>query len=58
MRMTVKTLWRALTLLGMATAALALAGLGLLFMARQALKPAPGEWATSMHDGGSLSRGF
>jgi hypothetical protein len=51
MRMTVKTLWRALTLLGVATVALALAGLGLLFMARQAIKPAPGEWATSVHVG-------
>ena len=52
MNTTVKTLvWRALTLLGMATVALVLSGLGLLLIARQALKPAPGEWATSLRVG-------
>jgi Transglycosylase len=48
---TVKTILRALTLLGMATVVLVLSGLGLLLIARQALKPVPGEWATSLRVG-------
>jgi len=49
---TMKTfIWRALTLLGMATLVLVLSGLGLLLVVRQALKPAPGGWATSLRVG-------
>ena len=51
MKTMMKALWRALTLLGMATVALALTGLGLLLIAKQALKPAPGEWATTLRAG-------
>jgi hypothetical protein len=48
---TMKTIWRALTLLGMAIVVLVLSGLGLLLIVRQVLKPAPGEWATSLRVG-------
>jgi len=48
---TMKTIRRVLTLLGMVTVVLVLSGLGLLLIARQALKPAPGEWATSLRVG-------
>jgi hypothetical protein len=46
-----KTIWRGLRLLGLATLVLVLVGLTFFFMVKAILKPAAGAWATTVHAG-------